>query len=329
MEGIELLRLAEERLRAGRGVAESVVLGSRGSVARPAGARMLTFDDGTSVGTVGGGAPELKVQRLAREALADGRARVVTLDRQSTGMVCGGSQEVGIRALGAWDLEVLGQALATLDAGGSGRLVVAWAGEGASASFEPIETEVGDATADAAELPTYDGHRYVETLRAPERVFVFGGGHVGRALVLALAAIGFEVTVFDSRPEVARPDLFPAARRVVLGDYGRIGDAVRLRESDYVCVMTQGHAGDEDVVAQALAAHPRYLGCMGSRKKRAVLEDVLAGKGASASDVAHVELPIGLSLGAVTPAEIAVSIAARLIEVRHGLRSGEARPCPA
>lgn len=313
MEGVELLRRAAGELRAGRSLAESVVLSSEGSVARPAGARMLTLADGTSLGTVGGGAPELKVQRLAAECVRDGRARVVTLDRSSTGMVCGGSQLVGIRRLGEADLAVLEEALATLDAGGRGRLVVRWDGNAAAASFEH-----GAGVGDTEALPTYEAGCYVEELAAPERALVFGGGHVGRALVPALAAIDFEVTVFDDRTEVARPENFPAAHRVICGDYGDVAASLEVRPNDCACVMTQGHAGDEKVVAQVLARGARYVGCMGSRRKRAVLESVLAGMGVAAEDVARVELPIGLEIGAVTPVEIAVSIAARLVEVRHG-----------
>ena len=170
---------------------------------------------------------------------------------------------------------------------------------------------------------------YVEELAAPERALIFGGGHVGRALASALSAIDFEVTVFDDRPEVARPENYPTARHVICGDYANVAADVEVRPSDCVCVMTQGHAGDEEVVAQVLACHPRYVGCMGSRRKRAVLEGVLAGKGVPAADVARVELPIGLELGAVTPAEIAVSITARLIEVRHGSDDAISHPCPA
>lgn len=325
MEGIELLRRAAEELRAGRPLAESVVLSSAGSVARPAGARMVTLADGTSLGTVGGGAPEYKVQGLAADCIADGRARVVTLDRSSTGMVCGGSQLVGIRRLGADDLAVLEDALATLDEGGRGRLVVRWEGNAATASFEREDAAAGGSAA----LPTYEMGCYVEELAAPERALIFGGGHVGRALASALSAIDFEVTVFDDRPEVARPENYPTARHVICGDYANVAADVEVRPSDCVCVMTQGHAGDEEVVAQVLACHPRYVGCMGSRRKRAVLEGVLAGKGVPAADVARVELPIGLELGAVTPAEIAVSIAARLIEVRHGSDDAISHPCPA
>lgn len=336
MEGIKLLRRAARALREGRAVAESVVLESAGSVARPAGARMLTFADGTSEGTVGGGAPEYRCQQLAREAIASGAAHVVRLDHGSTGMVCGGYQLVGIRRLGPADLGVLDELLATLEAGGSGRLVVRWDVEGAAAGARAgAAGAVSSAfeadpvvAAPAPGAPSYEGGVYVEPVHAAERAIVFGGGHVGRALVPALAAIDLEVVLADNRPEVAVATAFPQASEVVLVDYGDVLASVDVRPSDYVCVMTHGHAGDEDVIGQVIARHPRYLGCMGSRRKRAVLEQVLEGRGVSAEELARVELPIGLEIGAVTPAEIAVSIAARIVEVRHQ-GTPQRRTCPA
>lgn len=320
MEGIALLRRAAEELRAGRRVVECVVLASRGSAARHAGARMLTLEDGTLLGTVGGGSPELECQRLSREALLDGRPRRTTMERGVVDIACGGAQDLGVRALSQADLVALDAALAAADAGTPGWLSVDW-----SAS-EPVASFSADAAASAG--PRMEGDVYTEPVVAAERVVIFGGGHVGRACVPALAAVDFAVTVFDDRPEVALPENFPAASEVILGDFKDIAAGITLGERDYVIVMTHGHVADEDVVAQAIGVHPRYLGCMGSRHKRRVLEQVVAGRGATPEEIAAVDLPIGLSIGAVTPAEIAVSITAKLIEVRHAHDVDAPHDCP-
>lgn len=325
MEGISLLRRAAEELRAGRKVVECVVLASRGSAARHAGARMLTLEDGALLGTVGGGSPELRCQRMSRESLADGHPRRVTMERGVVDIACGGAQDLGIRALSQADLVALDAALAAADAGEPGCLSVDWSAPEPVASFVPASA----ADAGAAPLaPRMEGDVWVEPVVAAERVVIFGGGHVGRACVPALAAIDFEVTVFDDRPDVAQPENFPDAAHVILGDFGDIAAGITLGPRDYVIVMTHGHVADEDVVAQAVGAHPRYLGCMGSRHKRAVLERVVAERGATPDQIAAVDLPIGLSLGAVTPAEIAVSIAAKLVEVRHAHDADAPHACP-
>lgn len=320
MEGIALLRRAAEELRAGRRVVECVVLASRGSAARHAGARMLTLEDGTLLGTVGGGSPELECQRLSREALLDGRPRRTTMERGVVDIACGGAQDLGVRALSQADLVALDAALAAADAGTPGWLSVDWS------TPEPVASFSAGAAAGAA--PRMEGDVYTEPVVAAERVVIFGGGHVGRACVPALAAVDFAVTVFDDRPEVALPENFPAASEVILGDFKDIAAGITLGERDYVIVMTHGHVADEDVVAQAIGVHPRYLGCMGSRHKRRVLEQVVAGRGATPEEIAAVDLPIGLSIGAVTPAEIAVSITAKLIEVRHAHDGDAPHDCP-
>lgn len=320
MEGIALLRRAAEELRKGHKVVECVVLASRGSAARHAGARMLALEDGTLLGTVGGGSPELECQRLSREALLDGRPRRTTMERGVVDIACGGAQDLGVRALSQADLVALDAALAAADAGTPGWLSVDWS------TPEPVASFSAGAAAGAA--PRMEGDVYTEPVVAAERVVIFGGGHVGRACVPALAAVDFAVTVFDDRPEVALPENFPAASEVILGDFKDIAAGITLGERDYVIVMTHGHVADEDVVAQAIGVHPRYLGCMGSRHKRRVLEQVLAGRGATPEEIAAVDLPIGLSIGAVTPAEIAVSITAKLIEVRHAHDGDAPHDCP-
>lgn len=334
MEGIALLRRAAEELREGRKVVECVVLASRGSAARHAGARMLTLQDGTLLGTVGGGTPELRCQQMCREALADGRPRRTTMERGVVDIACGGAQDLGIRAMSQADLVALDAALAAADAGEPGCLAVDWSAPEPVASFVPagigqdMDAGQGIGAGEPPAGPRMEGDVYVEPIVAAERVVIFGGGHVGRACVPALAAIDFEVTVFDDRPDVALPENFPDAAHVILGSFKDIAAGITLGARDYVIVMTHGHVADEDVVAQAIGAHPRYLGCMGSRHKRRALERVVAERGASPAEIAAVDLPIGLSLGAVTPAEIAVSIAAKLIEVRHAHDGDASHACP-
>lgn len=328
LEGLALIRRMADELSAGRPVAEAVVLASKGSVSRTAGTRMVLTSDGLFFGTVGGGAPEYQCQGLARKALEGADAVRVTLDHATTGSVCGGSQLVGVRRVDPSEAGAYARALADVDAGRTVHMVVDWQAARPEAFFsacegcgapgatgDPADGAVPEA-ARAVDAPSYRDGIYTEPLHAPDRAVVFGLGHVGRELVGLLARLDFDVVGFDDRPALARPEDFPGVH-VICGDYGDIAATLPLRSTDYVCVMTHGHAADETVVAQALAAHPRYLGCMGSKKKRAVLEHVVGQKGFSPEEIATVELPIGLELGGSTPAEIAVEVAARLIQVRN------------
>lgn len=320
MEGISLLRRALAELEAGRSVAEAVVLSTAGSAARAAGARMVLLEDGSFLGTVGGGSPELESQKLCRDVLCGKPALRMNFKRGVVDIACGGSQLIGSRCLTSADAPALRAALESAEAGAPVELAVDWSA--------PVPVAAVGGSAEADSTPRMEGDLYLEPVVCAPRCVIFGGGHVGRALVPVLAAIDFDVVVVDDRPEVARFENFPAASSVILGDFKDISASVTLGRRDYVVVMTHGHAADEDVVAQAVEVHPLYLGCMGSRNKRRVLEGVLASRGVSADEVATVDLPIGLSIGAVTPAEIAVSIAAKMIEVRSGHCSSWEKGCP-
>ncbi len=159
---------------------------------------------------------------------------------------------------------------------------------------------------------------FFEILGAGDRVYLFGAGHVNRALRDVLARLDFEITFVDFRPEQLA-DL-DSPHLVAGADYATLPDLPGLAES-WVVVATHGHACDEVVLAQLLAGHarPRYLGVVASRRKRtqmlASLRDRLG------VDVAldDIHMPVGLHLGGNTPAAVALSIAAEMQAVRSGI----------
>ncbi len=155
---------------------------------------------------------------------------------------------------------------------------------------------------------------YAEPLMLAGRVYVFGGGHVGQALVPVLASVGFRVTLYDNRPELADKAHFPQAEEIVCGPYDAI--TVTPTENDYVVIMTPGHQGDFALLSQVLRRKTRYVGCIGSRHKIARTQQLLREAGITEEAIASVHSPIGLPILAETPAEIAVSIAAEMIQCR-------------
>ena len=160
---------------------------------------------------------------------------------------------------------------------------------------------------------------YTEPLGRNYRVYIFGGGHVSAALVPVLLPLGFPVTVFDSRPELAVPERFPGAE-VLLGDFNDFSGRLTITEQDYAVVMTPGHEMDLEVLRQVLNSPATYVGCIGSRKKTAYVNQKLREEGFSEEDLARIHAPIGLPIQARTPEEIAISIAAELIRHRAQLR---------
>jgi xanthine dehydrogenase accessory factor len=156
---------------------------------------------------------------------------------------------------------------------------------------------------------------------AGQRAFlVFGGGHIGRALAPMLEALGFQVTIYDSRPEVREALQAPGSgkRSVVIGEYSDLSPAGARLAAEFCFIATHGHLHDYAVLKQLLQAPAdrRYIGLIGSRAKVRQTRERLQAEGIPIPDSLYA--PVGLDLGAQTPAEIAVAVAAEVLAVLHG-----------
>lgn len=158
------------------------------------------------------------------------------------------------------------------------------------------------------------------------RVLLFGAGHVARALAALLSALEFEYWVVDDRPEFAVEEAFPGAAGVLCEDMAASVDRLEPTEEDLIVIMTRGHEHDYEVLRKALATPAGYIGLMGSRRKIAMTRQKLEEEGFGPEQFARVSTPIGLSIGAETPAEIAVSVAGQLIAWRAQQRGAGAKP---
>ena len=326
----KLLKIMGEKLRAGENLVLVTVIASSGATPRGAGARMLVGREGRIYGTIGGGAVEYRSEHIAAEQLAK-RASLehdFTLtkdDVQNLGMICGGDVKVFFHYIPAGDanaIAVSDEAGARFERGDSFWLVSDLARDGALSVADK-------ASAPEWLLPYLSGHPqrvkdeehdiFAEQLNSSGRVYIFGGGHVAQALEPVLTNIGFRCVVMDDRPDFTRRELFPTAEEIKLIDFSNIAASVNITGEDYVCVMTRGHAFDTVVQSQILPLRPYYVGVIGSRAKAAgVRRQLIENYGVSEADCDIVTTPIGLDIGAETPAEIAISIAAQLIAVRAG-----------
>jgi xanthine dehydrogenase accessory factor len=158
---------------------------------------------------------------------------------------------------------------------------------------------------------------YVEPLAAPPRLLVFGAGHVGKALAAAATFAGFRVTVADERPEYASREQVPDAHEVIAGNPETVLGSFPVDAGTYVAVATTDHNRDFAAVRAALRTPARYVGVVGSRGKAEILLRTLAEEGFPPEVVRRVVVPVGLPIGAETPAEIAVSIVAQLVRIRR------------
>jgi len=235
----------------------ATVVSSGGSTPRGAGAKMIVYADGRTLGSVGGGAVEGSVIERARELAGGGQAELLSFDLDAeadVGMACGGSMDV-----------------------------------------------------------------FLEPITAGPSVLVVGGGHVGQAVALAAGRAGFRVTVVDDRADIVTEQRFPGVERRLVGGVELLDGELSVDASTYAVVVTRGHRFDREWVRALSGSSMAYLGMIGSEKKVALTLDALREDGVQESDLSSMHAPIGLDIGAETPDEIAISVVAEIIAVRHGI----------
>jgi xanthine dehydrogenase accessory factor len=254
-------------------------------------------------------------------------------------MICGGSADVLIAYVPAGD-PVLTEVCTALREAAAGQrrawlFTVLPAGAGGAVEhclLRDDDTIVGVRPCEPARLRTAvgkiavhgttklpDGREVlVETLDPPVTIIICGAGHVGRALAPVAALAGWRTVVLDDREEFANPQRFPGAQIVLLSSFDGALSRVAVDDQSYIVIVTRGHTHDMNVLEQALRTPARYVGLMASRTKRKRITDHLREAGFGDDDLARVHSPIGLAIGAETPAELAVSIVAEMIQVRAG-----------
>lgn len=294
--------------------------GSPGTV----GARMFVCADGRQVGTIGGSVLELGVLRQAQEGLAaaPSAADAPALDRfvhrrrdpdhiaaGESGLICSGwQQQVSLILRPEQHLTTL-RAIAQCRAeGDQGSVLISPAGI-------EFEQAISDLALPALTVQTDQGWRVQEQLLRRQRVAIFGGGHCGLALSRVMAELDWHVTVFDRRPEVATfCDNLWAQQRVVVEDFATAAKALSWPALTDAIVMTTDYHADVSALLGCLGQPLRSIGVMGSRAKLRVIRRALSEAGVDAAGQARIRGPIGLPMKSDTPAEIAISIAAELLQ---------------
>ena len=323
----KLLKLMGERLSAGEDLVLVTVVASSGATPRGAGARMLVGRDGRLYGTIGGGEVEYRSEHIAQDVLRERQSRghdftLTKDDVQNLGMICGGAVNVFFHFIPGGDgraIALADDAEARFERGESFWLVsdLARGGELFLADKGSAPEWLRPCLARHPRRVTEGGRDlFAEQINSPGRVYVFGCGHVAQELVPVLSHLGFRCVALDDRPDFADRALFPSAEEVKLIDFERVADFVDISAEDYVCVMTRGHAFDTAVQAQVLRSPAAYIGVIGSRGKIKAVREILRAQGFTDADFERITTPIGLDIKAETPAEIAISIAAQLIEFR-------------
>lgn len=287
------------------------VISDRGSAPRGTGAQMLVGAGGRLAGTIGGGSVEHRSVEMAGDLLNRKKSCLHEFclrenSREDIGMICGGDVRIWFQHIPSADAAWRNLAEEALTCFRDRR--PAWFRQDLRGGLPALIFE--------ADAPGGDRESFSMPLPLGERAVIFGGGHIARALVPLLKSVGFRPVVVDNRPDYAQPRDFPGAEAVICGDYLAIDQYLTIGPDDYVVVMTNGHAHDFEIQKQLLDRKLAYIGVIGSRKKTAAVNRRLLEAGIPEAAVRRVHAPIGTAIKAVTPEEIAVSIAGEMIYER-------------
>lgn len=302
--------------RAGRGAAIATVVQTWGSAPRQAGSQLVVAGDGTMMGSVSGGCVEGAVVVAAQEALADGTPRDLSFgvsddDAFAVGLACGGTIRVLVEPVGAALpvalLEQVVAARAQRRAVAYGVNLTTWERRLLAPTDAPARFR-----ADRSGLE--ETGEFVTLFNPPLRLVVVGAVHIAQALLPMARLAGFDPVLIDPRGAFGSAARFPG--ETILDDWPDEAMA-QLAPDARTAVVTLTHDPklDDPAIRAALASDCFYLGCLGSTRTHAKRLDRLRGAGVTDAAIARIHAPVGLDIGAKSPAEIAVSVLAQIVQV--------------
>lgn len=284
----------------GAPMALATVVSTWGSAPRPRGSHMLVHADGRFEGSVSGGCVEGDILATAAAVIAGApfqvkRYGVADADAWEVGLPCGGEIEVMVQPVSAagFDPELFDRIAEARDTGAA--LTVA------------TDLDTG-----ASSLRAADGAMFVNRYDPPRRLLIVGAVQIAQALAGLARELGIGVTVADPRARFLTAERFPG---VALDDRWPDEAVAAFAPGPAAAVVTLSHDTkiDDPALVAALARATGYVGALGSRRSHAARRERLAGEGVSAADLDRIDAPVGLDIGAIGPAEIALSIAGGMV----------------
>jgi xanthine dehydrogenase accessory factor len=351
----EVIQEAVDLLKEQQPCVLATVVRTKGSTPQKSGAMLLVREDGSGLGTLGGGCVEGDIWFAARELLRNHggpefKDYYLNEDIAARdGLVCGGTMYFYLEPFyGPEDFLPIGNEVLEAYEGGEpvalatlvnvpegndnlGRKLLLRSGGSVSGTLgdpaldaQAIEVAQRVADVGAAEsLMTADGSEvFVEGFTTPPTLVMVGGGHVGKATADLAHNLGYRVFVVDDRPEFANRERFPYAEDVVVTSYEGWSQHLSINVNTFVVVATRGHRFDDLALESALPSRARYIGLLGSRRKTLMIYQRLLQDGTPLERLKEIHAPIGLDIGGLTPEELAVSIMSEIIMVRRGGKGG-------
>ncbi len=276
---------------------------------------MAVAADGSTSGTIGGGMVEFDLVNHAKALLAGQQAKPSLLTKlhhhaaegDLSGMACGGEQVIAVYCCGSSERQLI-RHLTVVDRGGGEELLQATA---QGLSVIPNQNKL---LGTRFEKTDATGWSYQESIGVRKTAYIIGGGHVALALSRVLATLDVDIVVLDEREnlETLQRNAYATEKRIV--NYCRIGDIIPEGEQVSILIMTHSHRTDELVVEKLAGKKINYIGVLGSKNKIAQMKRSLRSNGVAGAWLDGLHAPAGLPINSHTPAEIAISIAAELIQ---------------
>jgi xanthine dehydrogenase accessory factor len=326
----------------------ATVVKTKGSTPQKTGAKLLIQSNGTSIGTLGGGCVEGDIWFAAKEIIKNAELpqfKEYYLNEDiaaKEGLVCGGTMYFFLHPLQSLNLPALKEALNAYKGGAILGIATIINSQDPSDLGKQILLREDGSTAgtlgakdlDALtlelipNLSNFGDSKYIsqengldifiEGYTTPPTLIIMGGGHVGKAIYNSAIPLEMDVYIVDDRTDYANHNRFPLAKGIVVSEFNSALSKIPINKNSYIVIATRGHRQDDSALESAIQTPARYVGLMGSVRKTLLIFKNLIAKGYSKQTLEKIYAPIGLSLGAITPEEIAISIMSEIIMVRHG-----------
>ena len=285
---------------------------------------MFVGEDGGIFGSVTiGGCVDARVIEQSQQILNASSPRLLNLnlgdeEAWEIGLSCGGAVEVFVEPFTHEIATMYERAHNEWQAGRA--VAIATTISGRDAGARELLTDSSAWPAKSGTVTLNGREVYVELLRPPSTLLVFGGGSVGIPLVSFAKQLGFRTTVIDARPRFANRERFPDADDIRVGIVSEIADEMRIGRSAPVVLVSHDYKVEIPILKKVLATDTPYIGLLANRGRGAAILQVLRDDGIAEEQLARVRAPAGLDIGGESAAEIALSIVAEIIAVMRGKR---------
>jgi len=334
-----------ELLDQGKNIVLARIIKQSGSAPRSIGTRCIVLEDGTLIGTIGGGLLEYKVLAAARVVFEQKKSSFLHIeltgkDAASSDMICGGIVDIYLEML-CYDhknsVEAFHLSKEIVVKGGQAIMLTSLA-DGADCMDDSQrmlvkpDAVIGHIPGVSDKSKSWlkitrpqnvqiapDRYVFAEPVKRDPELYLFGAGHVSVCAAHMAKVVGFRVIVIDDRDAFANSERFPEADKIIALPFDEVFKKVKMNSSSYIAIVTRGHIFDKEVLTWALGTEAVYIGMIGSSDKRKAIFKALIAEGFGQSQLDRVHSPIGLAIGAETPEEISVSIISELIKIKAEL----------